>query len=132
MDVIIDENGNFAVAELNELFSTNHWEVTDTALLENSVRNSWYWLTARTEADKLIGFVQAISDGIRHVYILKLIVHPDYRHNGVATRIMKTLMKTITDRKMLPTLVATPGNASFYEQFGFRTESKGLIAMCIR
>lgn len=132
MDIKISEKGGFTGTELNELFATNHWDIADVERLESSVKNSWYWVTARAMSGQIIGFVQAISDGIRHVYILKMIVHPDFRHRRIATRIMELLMNEIKNRKMLPTLVATQGHASFYEQFGFRTEWNGLTAMCIR
>ena len=132
MEIYLSPKGILSGAELNELFSTNGWQVGDSNVLGYSVKNSWHWITARNESGNLVGFVQAISEGIRHVYILKLIVHPDFRHQGIATSIMNNLMEIIHDNKMLPTLVATPGNVKFYEQFGFRTELKGLTAMCVR
>ena len=101
MEIELSSKGLLSGAELNELFSTNSWQVDDSDVLDCSVKNSWHWITARNASGKLVGFVQAISDGMRHVYILKLIVHPDFRHQGIATSIMNGLMEIINDKKMI-------------------------------
>lgn len=73
-----------------------------------------------------------ISDNIIHAYIFRMIVHPDYRKQGIGTAIMEELMKMLKEHKLRPTLVATPGNSKFYEKFGFISDPKGYTAMCIR
>jgi predicted GNAT family N-acyltransferase len=128
----IEHNGKLTAIELNKLFETNNWQVADVDKLEKSIINSWCYLTARNEAGDLIGFVQAISDGIMHAYILRTIVRPDLRKMGIGTEIMTRLMEIINNNNMKPTLVATQGNDKFYERFGFKNECKGLKAMCIR
>ncbi|SHN17840.1 hypothetical protein [Gracilibacillus kekensis] len=45
---------------------------------------------------------------------------------------MEEFMCLLAENKLMPTLVATPGNVKFYEKFGFSTEMNGLTAMCIR
>lgn len=94
--------------------------------------NSWCYFTARDNNQKLVGFVQALSDEIFHAYILRLIVHPDYRCNGIGAAIFEELMIEIELHNLKPTLVATPGNKGFYEKFGFVQEIHGLTAMCKR
>jgi ribosomal protein S18 acetylase RimI-like enzyme len=118
--------------ELNELYRTHNWQVESLEKLGRSVQNSWGLITARSLDNKLIGFVQVISDGIRHAYILKMIVHPEFRNKGIGTQIMTELMELLRENELVPTLVATPGNDKFYEKFGFETESNGFKAMCIR
>jgi len=119
-------------AELNELFSTNNWQVDDVDKLARSLENCWCYLTARDPDGRLVGFVQAISDGIMHVYILRMIVRPEFRNLGIGSKIMDRLMKKIEGERLKPTLVDTPGNDKFYEKFGFRSECKGMKALCIR
>lgn len=130
MTILRDEA--LTASELNELLATNHWNIPDEAKLQRAIDTSWCRLTARDEAGTLVGFVQVLSDGIRHAYILRLIVHPDCRKRGVGTRIMTELMRIIRESNLLPSLVATPGNAEFYERFGFASEMKNMRAMCIR
>ena len=128
----IEMNEEIDVNELNDLLETNKWRIQDTSKLEKALVLSWCWLTARNERSQLIGFVQVLSDGIRHAYILRLIVHPDYQRKGVGTELMNRLMELLKENNLLPTLVAAPGKDKFYEKFGFKQECKGMKAMCIR
>jgi ribosomal protein S18 acetylase RimI-like enzyme len=128
----IIRNGEVTSLELNELFRTNNWYIEPLERLDKSLNNSWGWITARITDYTLIGFVQVISDGIRHAYILKMIVDPGFRKRGIGSLIMEELMDLLNENKLVPTLVATPGNYKFYKKFGFETESNGFIAMCIR
>ena len=130
--MLIERNGVLDASELNVLFSKHNWQVSNLEQLKTAIGNSWGWITARSNSGELIGFVQVISDGIRHAYILKMIVNPDFRRMGVGTKIMEELMDLLAESKMVPTLVASPGNKKFYEKFGFKTESNGCTAMCIR
>jgi ribosomal protein S18 acetylase RimI-like enzyme len=128
----IIRNENIHALELNDLFRTNNWQIEPIDKLEKSLQTTWGWITARDPENKMIGFVQVISDGIRHAYILKMIVHPDYRKRGVGSLIMTELMEMLKENHLSPTLVATPGNDRFYAKFGFEAESNGFKAMCIR
>ncbi len=132
MQVSIVRDGKLSAVELNELLKTNHWEVSPVEKLESAITRSWCCLTARDAGGRLIGFVHVISDGILHAYIMRLIVHPDFRHQGIGSRIMTALMEILQENDLKPTLVATPGNVKFYEKFGFRTNINGLTAMCLR
>jgi ribosomal protein S18 acetylase RimI-like enzyme len=131
-DIKIVRNGKVNPTELNELFRTNNWQIEPLGKLETSLNTSWGWITARSLSDSLVGFVQVISDGIRHAYILKMIVDPDLRNRGIGSLIMIELMDLLRENELVPTLVATPGKDEFYRKFGFETESNGFKAMCIR
>jgi len=128
----LSHNGEVDVQELNELLKTNNWNVADLDKLESALINSWCHIIARDSGGKLIGFVHVLSDGIFHAYVLRMIVHPDFRKKGVGSAIMSLLMRVLKDSQLKPTLAATPGNESFYEKFGFKRESRGIVAMCIR
>ncbi len=131
-DVVIARNGELGAAELNDLFRTQRWHVERLEDLEASLRRVWAFVTARTPEGRLVGYVAVLSDGLRHAYVFKMIVHPDLRRQGVGTRIMGELMALLKEHRLLPTLVATPGNARFYEQFGFAPVSNGYTALCVR
>ena len=128
----IRRNEKFEANELNNLLDTNNWRTEPVEKLERAINSSWGWVTVRNEEGKLIGFVHALSDCVRHAYITRMIVHPDYRNKGIGTIIMKELLNMLREENLYPTLVATPGKVDFYRQFGFETESNGLTAMCIR
>jgi ribosomal protein S18 acetylase RimI-like enzyme len=132
MEYAIKAKGELHPKELNELFATNNWKVDDLQKLQKSIKNAWCYITVRDKNNKLIGYVQVISDGILHAYILRLIVHPESRNNGIGTELMNEVMKIINKEKMKPTLVAVPGKEKFYEKFGFKREINGLVAMLQR
>lgn len=127
----IIKNGKISTVELNNLLKTNNWEI-DSEKIETLLEQSWCYLSARDKENNLIGFVHVLSDDIFHAYILRLIVHPDYRKCGIGSLIMERLMSILNENNLKPTLVSTPGNQSFYEKFGFKTDVKGLTAMCVR
>lgn len=131
-DILITRNEILPADELNELFETNNWQIEPVDRLYELLKNTWGYITARTIENKLIGFVQVVSDGIFHAYICRMVVHPDFRKKGIGSMVMAELMKMLNENNLKPTLVATPGNSKFYERFGFRSNCKGLIAMCIR
>lgn len=131
-NIQITRNERLQASELNDLFRTNNWQIEPVEKLEKSLQTIWGCVSARTQDKQLIGYVQAISDGIRHVYIMHMIVHPDFRKQGIGSMIMEEFMKMIKESNLMPTLVATPGNDKFYAKFGFKSNCNGLVAMCIR
>ena len=131
-NIEIIKDGELTTIELNALLKTNNWEIFPDKKINKMLENSWCYLTARDQQKNLIGFVHTLSDDILHAYILRLIVHPDFRNYGIGTLLMQTLMDILKENNLKPTLVATLGNKKFYERFGFKTEIKGLTAMCVR
>ncbi|MBW7477531.1 GNAT family N-acetyltransferase [Paenibacillus oenotherae] len=129
--MLIERNANVSAEELNALLATQKWDMP-LDKLELSMKSTWGWITARNEQGELTGFVRVFSDGFYHAYILHLLVHPNYQHKGIGTAVMKELMRLLGEHRLMPTLVATPGNVSFYRKFGFETQMNGLTAMCIR
>lgn len=124
-DVILPE-------ELNELLSTNEWAVYPIEKLEQCINMSWGNVCVRNDDKRLIGYVRVLSDGIRHAYICSLIVHPQYRNNGIGTMIMDELLSMLREENLYPTLVSGPDKRRYYEKFGFEVESDGYTALCIR
>ena len=125
----IERNERIDVLELNELLSTIWWGIKDIEKLENSLELSWGYITARDENNKLVGFVQILSDGIKHAYILRLLVHKDYQGQGIGTKIVLNMMEWFKENKFNPILMTKPAEESFYNKFGFDRSSNGFISM---
>jgi len=83
----IERDAPLDALEPNGLFATHQWQVADLAKLETSIAGAWCTVTARNDEGSLVGFVQAISDGIRHVYVLRMLVHPGKRRLLCAVRV---------------------------------------------
>src|SRR6185436_705376 len=51
------------------------------------LERSFTWVTARV-GDQLVGFVNVAWDGGSHFFLLDTTVHPDWRGNGIARRLV--------------------------------------------
>jgi len=56
--------------------------------LPQVLARSFTWITAY-EGDRLIGFVNVAWDGDVHYFLLDTVVHPDYRHRGIGSRLVR-------------------------------------------
>lgn len=125
----IIRNEKIEVVELNELLSTIGWGIKDLNKLENSLQLSWGYITARDENNKLVGFVQILSDGIKHAYILRLLVHKEYQGQGIGTKIVLNMMEWFKENNFNPVLITKPAEETFYNKFGFDRDNNGFISM---
>lgn len=71
----------------------------------------------------LIGFVRAVSDGRFRAYVEDVVVHPDHRRSGVASKLLDELMKELTDIDVV-SLFCSDDNCSLYEKAGFNRTSQ--------
>jgi ribosomal protein S18 acetylase RimI-like enzyme len=132
MQMKIERNGIIRPGEINSIRRAINWVVQDEEKLEKAFSLSWGWITARNEKDELIGFTRILSDGMRHAYILDVIVHPSYQNKGIGTALMTEVMNILRENRLVPTLVSVPGKEEFYRKFGFKEQDEGMTAMCIR
>ena len=74
---------------------------------------------------KLVGTVTTITYGLTLGWIGMMLVHPEHRRHGIATRLMVRALEYL-QRKPVRTikLDATPAGRSLYEKLGFRLESE--------
>ena len=125
----IERNEKIDVNELNNLLKTIGWGINSPQKLQESLNLSWGWITVRDDSNKLIGFVQILSDGIKHAYILRLLVHRDYQGKGIGTKIMENLMDFLGENGLSPVLLTKPSEESFYSKFGLSRSNKGFISL---
>jgi ribosomal protein S18 acetylase RimI-like enzyme len=125
----IERNAKLDVNELNDLLTTIGWGVNQVEKLEESLKLSWGWITAYDDSNNLIGFVQILSDGIKHAYILRLLVHKKYQGKGIGTKIMSNLMELLKENNLSPVLLTKPSEEAFYEKFGLSRSNSGFISL---
>ena len=68
------------------------------------------------DADEIIGFVTAISDGVLAAYIPLLEVRRQWRGKGVGRELVRRLL-TQLDRLYMVDIVCDPDLIPFYERF---------------
>jgi ribosomal protein S18 acetylase RimI-like enzyme len=95
--------------------------------LEILKRSSALVLAVDGESGRVVGFVNAISDGILSAYIPLLEVLPEYRILGLGRELMTRLLRQLEGLYMID-LVCDIRHVAGYEQFGMRR----MNAMCIR
>ncbi|GAA0126415.1 hypothetical protein UT300019_23180 [Clostridium sp. CTA-19] len=125
----IERNAKIDVNELNNLLKTMGWGLSSAQKLDESLKLSWGWITVRNDSNRLIGFVQILSDGIKHAYILRLLVHKDYQGKGIGTKIMGNLMEFLEKNNLSPVLLTKPSEEKFYSKFGLSRSNKGFISL---
>lgn len=125
----IERNADINTTELNGLLQTIGWAINPAEKLDKALALSWGWITARSEDGKLVGFVQVLSDGIKHAYILRLLVHKDYQRQGVGTKIMEELFEFLKVNKLNPILITKPSEEDFYNKFGLSRENNDFISL---
>jgi ribosomal protein S18 acetylase RimI-like enzyme len=76
------------------------------------------------QADQLIGFGRAISDGIYQAAVYDCAVGPEFQGQGIGTMIMREILDALPDCNVI--LYASPGKEGFYQQLGFRRMKTGM------
>jgi ribosomal protein S18 acetylase RimI-like enzyme len=92
------------------------------AILKNS---EFIVLAYDTEKSKVVGFINAISDRVHFAFIPMLEVLPEYRHRGIGSNLVKTMLKRLEDITCID-LMCDTDMQSFYERFGM-LKSHGMI-----
>lgn len=80
------------------------------------LRNSYSVLLAR-DGGRVVGFVNAISDGAIAAYLPLLEVLPEYQHRGVGSELVRRMVASL-DHIYMVDLVCDPGLVPFYERLG--------------
>jgi len=79
------------------------------------------------EQSKVVGFINAISDGVLSAYLPLLEVLPEYQHRGIGKELLRKILSRLDGLYMID-LVCDEGLKPFYESLGM----KQMIAMSIR
>jgi GNAT superfamily N-acetyltransferase len=83
-------------------------------------------LAIDTDTDRVVGFVNAISDGIHSAYIPLLEVLPEYRKRGIAAELVRRLVDKYRNLYMID-LVCDEKLQPFYSRLGFRPYNAMMI-----
>ncbi len=75
------------------------------------------------DAQKLIGFARANSDGIYRATIWDVVVHPDYRGAGLGRKLVETVISHPRMNRVERIYLMTTHQQRFYERIGFEVNS---------
>ncbi len=109
--------------EFFNLFETtgwNHAEPIEQDQIYTAISRSWYTVSAYYE-DRLVGFGRVISDGVYHALIVEMIVHPDFQHQGIGSKILTILIQECQKAGIRQIqLFCARGKSGFYQEHGFK------------
>ena len=116
---------DFKISQIQELFMSVEWfsgnfpEKLQTAL-HNSSRVISAW-----DGNKLVGLIRGLDDGIWQATIDCLLVNPSYQGIGIASTLLKKLLKEYKDFLYIDIVPDEKKNVPFYERHGFEIMSEG-------
>ena len=82
------------------------------------ILHSSYRVWLAMDGEKLVGFINAISDGILHAYIPLLEVLPTYQGKGIGSELVQRMIKSLEGIYAID-IVCDEQVAGFYERLGF-------------
>jgi N-acetylglutamate synthase-like GNAT family acetyltransferase len=71
------------------------------------------------DAERLIGFARATSDGIYRATIWDVVVHPDYRGAGLGSKLVETVIAHPSVNRVERVYLMTTHQQRFYQRIGF-------------
>jgi GNAT superfamily N-acetyltransferase len=129
MEIKYSNTKEFDKEQLQDLFRSVGWssgEYPDR--LQIALKNSDKVISA-WDGNKLVGLINALSDGIMTVYFHYLLVRPEYQSKGIGKHLVLSILEEYEGyaRKLL---IAYDGEVSFYQKCGFEI-ADGKIPMQI-
>lgn len=114
--------------ELNELFRAA-WGNGTPGRFQKTLRTCLVHLTAHA-GNRLVGFVKVATDGDKHAFLLDPTVHPDFRREGLGTRLVEAATEAARQHGAQYLHVDfEPHLESFYRDCGFTHTLAGLYKL---
>ena len=108
-------------AALADLRESVGWNRMRRDLADPRLRNAFH-LCAFDDA-RLIGYAEAVSNGVTDAYIQDVMVHPNYQGQGIGTQLMLRMLARLEQQGvyMVSVIYGEEALRPFYEKFGFFT-----------
>jgi len=84
------------------------------------------WVAIDTSANKVAGFINAVSDGVMAAYIPLLEVLPEYQKKGVGKELTSRMLESLKNLYMVD-LLCDEDMQQYYTKFGMR-KTTGVFA----
>lgn len=102
-------------------------ECPDSNKLFSILNNSDYRFVAIDDGSRrVVGFINAISDGVLSAYIPLLEVLPEYQGRGIGSQLVKLMLDKLKDHYMID-IVCDESIQKFYEKFGLKKYSAMIL-----
>lgn len=110
------------IDDIHEMLSKVFWspDITENEIFKG-IKNSALVVGAYIESGKQIGFLRVISDKVRFAYLLDVVVHEDYRRQGIGQRMVKFALSHPELKDVYQWLLITMDAHGVYEKCGFES-----------
>ena len=129
MSIAYKTNPNITSADLNALFSAGRDE-PETSDWSSVLKHSLAVICAYDE-ERLVGFINIAWDGGGHAFVLDPRVHPDWRHRGIGTELVRRSAEAAKAAGCQWLHVDFRDDLApfYFEACGFRSTKAGLIEL---
>jgi ribosomal protein S18 acetylase RimI-like enzyme len=98
-----------------------------TEKYKRKLGKSYLWV-ACFDNEILVGYADVVSDGVDDAYIRDVIVHPDYQHRSIGTKLLEMITTRMrSDGIKMVHVIFDPSLEAFYRQANFTILSSGVI-----
>ena len=114
-------------AEIVDLYRAGGWWDVgyDSNQIPRLLDGSFLVIVAMDEHENAVGFGRFISDGASDGYVQDIVVFPEFRGQGIGSRIVAALKKlAILYGHTWIGLISAPGKEAFYRRAGFSEMEK--------
>lgn len=113
--------------EVSELRNSVGWNGMEESY-KNSLKGSYFYICCYDDNNKLIGFLNVVSNGVTDAYIQEVIINPDYQGKGIGTNLMNLAIKKLKeDNIYMISVLFQESLLPFYKKFGFNTMLSGQL-----
>ena len=107
-------NGN-AIGDLRESVG---WNRMDQVYRDPRLQS--FCCIGAFDGEKLVGYVDCVSNGVTDAYIQDLMVHPSYQGQGIGTQLMNRIIDYLKCKQIyMISVIYDASLKSFYKKFGF-------------
>lgn len=117
---VCDRQADIDIQQLQDLFKLAAFWAQNRSLedLEIAIANSDPVISI-WDNDRLIGFTRATSDCVFRATIWDVVIHPDYRGQGLGRKLIETLLAHPRIRRVERVYLMTTYQQEFYLKLGF-------------
>ena len=119
----ITYTNTISAEDCNKLRNSAGWPQMHPDQIKTGLKNSAFIIVAK-DGENTVGMARLVSDGGYVVFIVDVLVLPEYQRKGIGKTMMKKIMEYIRgnlkgDYCIQVDLMAAKGKERFYEEFGF-------------
>jgi len=104
------------------------WPNPPSAQAHLRILNGAYiaWVAIDTHSNKVVGFINAVSDGVLSAYIPLLEVLPEYQKQGIGKALVSRMLESLKNLYMVD-LLCDKDMQDYYAKFGMHKATGSLI-----